>query len=96
MERLHILIDSYDLSTVSASLVKLATEYDLTITISGTMEGVLLRHAEIEQLLMPVIAARNTKDAIKYIFGIGNPYLAVDPDVGRFAFKLHDFGRRGQ
>ena len=96
MKRLNVLVDSYELKTVAPMLVKLASEYDLTISLEGTLDEVMVRHQEIEQLLMPVIAARKAKESIKYVFGIGADFTKIKSDADQFAFKLHDFGFRGK
>ncbi len=95
MERLHVLVDSFDLNTVAATLVKLASEYDLTIRLNGTLEEVTARALQIEQLLLTALAARQAKESIKFIFGIGGDLTKLAADSDGYAFKLHDFGRRG-
>jgi hypothetical protein len=63
MNRLNLIIDSMNLSTVSANLVKLAAEYPLNITITGTLEECVAKRDEILRLLAPIEPT--------FIFGIG-------------------------
>jgi hypothetical protein len=86
-ERLSIIIDSMHLSTVAASLIKLASDYPLHITISGTLAECVAREQEILKLLYPIKPW--------FTFGVGMNLQDFAKDPTFYAVKLHDFGRRG-
>jgi hypothetical protein len=50
-QRLNVMIDSQRIQTVAATLLYLADQAELNITISGTTEELVARKAEIEKLL---------------------------------------------
>lgn len=50
-QRLNVMIDSYNLKTVAATLLFLAEQAELSIVLSGTPEELGARKAEIEKLL---------------------------------------------
>jgi len=89
MDSLNIMIDSQHLSTVAAALLRLAADYPLHITISGTLDECIAREQEIMHLLA------QTPHKPTFTFGIGFDMTKFASDADRFAVKLHDFGRRG-
>ena len=50
-QRLNVMIDSYNLKTIAATLLFLADQAELNIIVSGTPEECVARKTEIETLL---------------------------------------------
>jgi len=93
-------VDSASISHVAAALLYLASQYPLSIRLSGTLEQCVARTDEIKALL-----AKSRFNQPNFIYGIGGDLftnmrgasLAMKELAtrGDYAFKLHDFGFRG-
>jgi len=88
MERLSVLIDSMNVSTVAAALLKLSAERDLHITVQGTLQECIARAQEITALVAP------HKPTFTFAVGIDMTKLAAEADTCMYAVKVTDFGGR--
>jgi len=88
MDRLSVLVDSMNVSTIAAALLKLSAERELHITVQGTLQECIAREREIALLLAP------RKATFMFAIGFDKATLAREADFCMYAVKVTDFGGR--
>jgi len=94
--RVNVMIDSAEIATVAATLLYLSDQHPLNIIVSGTLDEVTAKQAEITKLLT------NSRFQPTFTFGVGGDLrgasLAFIAGAARegYAFKLLDYGYRAR